>query len=703
MRKSPAVLIVVAGLIGLSRAPSTATAQEWNIDADGKWSVPANWNPQMVPDGASATATLGAKITAARTVTLDQDTALGTLRIDNANAYTLTSDGMNRLLAIRNISVTNANGNGSHVISTPIDILGSGNISISVVDNAAAGLTLSGGLSGAGGLVKLGGGTLVLQARSTYLGTTDVQSGTLLIDHNNGLPNTDVRVATGATLDLAAGVRPTIGTLSGAGRVILKGNVTRLTTATGNASTFGGVISGPGELVKAGTGALTLTSMNTYGGSTSIFGGATIVLGINNALPPTTTLDLSGPDVPATLDLGGSANGNGFNQEVARLTGSGVVINNDGDDRTFTVANPNNDDFGGAILGNLRFVKGGANTLTLSGRTDYRGSTTVQDGTLRIGDFNALHDLSSLGLQNKGTFDLNGFSSTVHALAGTKDTSVTNSGGGSPFFRVDIAMNAASVFDGVISNHLEVVKQGDGMLTLTNNNTYLDGTLISGGILVVNNDRKGSGTGSGDVTILQGGTLRGNGKIEGKIDVRDGGNDKFTGIRPGQPGGSPGELVGAGGLTIAAGGNYAWELGANSTANPGVNFSVISLVGGTLALDPASVLSLLFTDSATAPDASDPFWQMGHTWDIIDVAAASQNAGRTNFGKLLNGDYAAGKFDTFVGQGAQDGDIILRFAPVPEPGSWLLLATGGALIALRRRGGPGHRPRCPGAEGTSGC
>jgi hypothetical protein len=200
----------------------------------------------------------------------------------------------------------------------------------------------------------------------------------------------------------------------------------------------------------------------------------------------------------------------------------------------------------------------------------------------------------------------------------------------------------------------------------------------------------GSGTGTGVVTVNTGGTLAGNGKIDGMIDVKDGGDDKkFKGVRPGNPGQSPGDLAGAGGLTIEGGGSYVWELGQNSDQNPGTDFSVISLEGGTLALDPGSVLSILFTDSATPPDASNPFWEVPHTWDIIALSDGAQNPDSTDFGEIIGGTFSAGSFTTSVDEADDPGDILLHFSPssVPEPPSWPIVLIG-AVAALLLGGAP---------------
>ena len=113
--------------------------------------------------------------------------------------------------------------------------------------------TLSGTISGPGGLTKIGLGTLTLSGRSTYTGATNVNVGTLQAGAVNAFsPFSAFTVASGATLDLNS-FNQTIGSLAGAGVVTL-GSAT-LTTGNDNTSTiFSGAIAGTGGLTKIGAG-----------------------------------------------------------------------------------------------------------------------------------------------------------------------------------------------------------------------------------------------------------------------------------------------------------------------------------------------------------------------------------------------------------------------------------------------------------------
>ena len=195
--------------------------------------------------------------------------------------------------------------------------------SVTLTDNAAIGVTASGALAisgaitdGAGNfnLTKVGSiGTLFLSGNNSYDGTTTVSAGTLNIQNANALGSTatGTTVSNGATLALQGGIvyaaEPL--TLNGTGGGIgalnsVSGNNTWQGTVTlGSGSYIGstaglltlsntvdtsvytvgfvengnttvdGVITGAGNLEKRGTGLLTLTANNNYGGSTTVIAG----------------------------------------------------------------------------------------------------------------------------------------------------------------------------------------------------------------------------------------------------------------------------------------------------------------------------------------------------------------------------------------------------------------------------------------------
>ena len=300
------------------------------------------------------------------------------------------------------------------------------------VDTART-LALVGTVSGAGSLRKIGAGTLRLGAANGYTGGTFVDAGTLTTDVSGAIGSGAAAVASGATLQLggsfasggaaignqgtvrfqdnasagtstitnaagavlafadnasagkatvsnAAGAQvridqvasgASIGSLGGAGDVLLGAKA--LTTGGLNTSTsVSGTIGGAGgSLVKVGGGTLTLSGANTYTGGTTVTGGT---LAANNA--------------------SGSATGTGGVQVQSGATLAG----------TGSIAGPVNVAKGGVLsAGN-----GGAGTLTV-------GSLSLANGAVLNYDLGqagvaggALNDLVNVNgnLQLDGTLNV---------------------------------------------------------------------------------------------------------------------------------------------------------------------------------------------------------------------------------------------------------------------------------------------------------
>jgi len=111
--------------------------------------------------------------------------------------------------------------------------------------------------------------------------------------------------------------------------------------------TFGGVISGTGALVQAGSGTLILTGNNTY------IGGTTISTG--------------------TLQIGNGGT-------------TGNIIGNVNDNGTLTFDRSGTKKiFAGVISGSGSLTKLGSDTLELTADNTYSGGTTIKDGILVAG------------------------------------------------------------------------------------------------------------------------------------------------------------------------------------------------------------------------------------------------------------------------------------------------------------------------------
>ena len=205
-----------------------------------------------------------------------------------------------------------------------------------LVFDVTSGTTLSHVISGSGGLTQAGASMLILTASNTYTGPTTISAGTLEIG-NGGSIGGSSGVANNGVLEfnLSSGTTTVTGVISGSGSltqnnssvVVLTGSdtYTGLTTIgsgtlqignggnTGSINNTSGItgngtlaydlstpttlavsVTGGLSLMQAGSGVLTITSSETYTGSTIIASGATLQLGNGGSINSTNTISDSG-------------------------------------------------------------------------------------------------------------------------------------------------------------------------------------------------------------------------------------------------------------------------------------------------------------------------------------------------------------------------------------------------------------------------
>ena len=174
------------------------------------------------------------------------------------------------------------------------------NTASSIGANSSTTLDISGAVSGANDLTKVGAGTVKLSgANGSFTGDVNVDTGSLQVENGAAIDD-------GATVTLAntSGAvfqtvsSETIGELAGGGASggqVTLGASTTLTTGTATGSTFAGNITGSGNLIKKGSGTFELQGTNTFTGTTTITNGVlTLDNSGGNALDATTTVTISG-------------------------------------------------------------------------------------------------------------------------------------------------------------------------------------------------------------------------------------------------------------------------------------------------------------------------------------------------------------------------------------------------------------------------
>lgn len=335
-----------------------------------------------------------------------------------------------------------------------------------------------------------------------------------------------------------------------------------------------------------------------------------------------------------------------------------------------TLDGANNIAINNVIQGSGAVFKQGGGELTLGGTgvNTYSGGTTLDGGTLTLANNDAL-GTGPLTI-NAGNLNIGGFNQTVGtvSLFGGLISGTTGLLNGSSYH----------VESGTISARLggtgALIKSGSGVATLTGANSFSGGTVINGGTLAVNN-LLGSGTGTGSVSINNGGTLLGFGRISGAVTIAAGGII------------SPGAGVGAlaTGPEFWSGGSvYRWEIN-DAAATPGVGWDLLNIAGAlsisAKSSDKAFIDVASFTLAGTSGVAAnfnpmqDYVWTIVHTTGGITFTQAGESE-LTVFELLTSGfvnPLSGASFSVARANGGNDLNLIYT---VPEPEKWMFLVMG---------------------------
>lgn len=242
---------------------------------------------------------------------------------------------------------------------------------------------------------------------------------------------------------------------------------------------------------------------NTFNGNVTIHNGNLQISG-GNAIPNASDLEIKAGAMLTLLTT---------NEAINALNGAGTVRTHPGFAGTLTVgANGGNGTFSGVIRddgsGVTSFAKTGSGTQVLSGANTYTGGTTINQGTLQLGNDNVLPDTGAINV-NGGTLDVNTRNDTVGAVTLTSG-SITGTTG-------VLTGSSYTVQSGTISAILggsgTLTKTTTGTVTLAAANTYSGVTTVSAGTLLLGSPAAmGSGTsaiqlcdastGASDVALL---------------------------------------------------------------------------------------------------------------------------------------------------------------------------------------------------------
>lgn len=311
-------------------------------------------------------------------------------------------------------------------------------------------------------LTKAGTGIFTLSGACSYTGTTNINTGTLMVGLADGVIPDVSNVTVTGTLDLA-GNNETIAALNGTGTVT--SSVSGAVTLAASSGTFAGIIqngSGTVSLNKIEAGVLTLSGANSYSGQTTISNG-TLICGASEVIP----------NQSAVVITSGIFNLNGFNETIGSLEGTNGTVWSSVNGTPVTLstgANNTNTTFNGTIFdsfANFALTKTGTGTFTLGGNNSHQRTTTVSQGTLKLASASALGGVAGNTIVASGAvLDLNGITYTIQEPLTINGTGISGSGA------VINSSTSAATFAGLLTlGNSATITGGDGLIYLTNTGT----------------------------------------------------------------------------------------------------------------------------------------------------------------------------------------------------------------------------------------
>lgn len=773
--------IAIAFLATLGMLATGARATDWSgAGGNNDWSTPGNWSGGAVPDDSYSGIAIFGPAAATFTPFVDVPWHLNRFDATGGPFYNFTGNTISLSGAGAQMNL------GSGVaISNPLEFF------TTVALTTSSDIELFSALTGAGGMTKLGPGRLWIRTPTMYSGTTTVSAGVLQLGVNGNNLSVDGAIVNNSAVELTGPVQLLQG-MSGPGSLAVLGAiVTSGATFTHTGSTYvgstswlagqflgggpvtiegrldagsdsvfasvagdapsqllllggpvtigaddtstsyDGALSGAGDLVKVGSGRLSLGSPTYYTGSTTISAG-TLRIGngvaapssingpIANAgaleffLPPFNQLmlmqALSGPGTltvlggvvntngqtllthtgattiraggalwgpipnggPLTVDAGGDAQTQ--NAVLQSVSGAGSL--NFG---TLTVGADNTSTaFTGPVIGNF-LTKVGSGRLTLAGPTVHGGGTFINAGTLRFGDGVGAPATITGQIFNNGVLEF-------HATTGTTVTGIVSGSGTLRVLGGIVDLTAQAVHDGatiVDGGVLSGSFMGHGSFAIAAGArlnvaaTGLVTTVTGAGVLDI--DFNGLGVGLGNSSFTFDGVVSGVGGIfnigTGTLTLTGASTSTgLSGVSQGRllvTGSLPGPFQTFNGGTLGGTGTLGPVfIDAGTTIAPGVSPGIINT--GNLNI---AGIALIEIEGTT----------IGAQYDSINVTGTVTLAGAT---LTLAGAHvpAPGSSFTIISNDGVD-PVVGTFAGLPEGAT---VAFNGQVLTISYVGGTGN-------------
>jgi autotransporter-associated beta strand protein len=448
---------------------------------------------------------------------------------------------------------------------------------------AAGSVTVGARVYGGGNLIKSDTGALSLTASNTFTGATIVQQGFVILKNSWGLGSTNspVVVSNTATLELGGAVYVTNKTL---------------------------VLNGPGAV--SDFGALDVESgVNVWAGPVTVNANSTL-----DAWQAGSQLHINGAiSGPAGLECFGYGLGGGthFFEGYAPNTYTGLTTIDAGS--------------------TLELAK----TVAV---TSVAGNVVV-NGELALGSDVQLTAAADVLVNAGGLFSFGPYYDFINTLRGYGSVTFGTDG----YTQIG-AVGGSSEFDGTISGigypgGYTIEKAGGGTFSLTGTNTYLNETVVDGGVLIVDGQQLQS-----PVMVSTSGILTGSGVV---------GNITSSGtVAPGN--GGPAILT-CSNLTFTSSGSYSVDLTGPA---PGSGYAQLNQIGP----GPSDVLGN--ASLQVVPNFATPVG-LGQQFTIISNATAQPFSG--TFAGLPEGaQFMAGGFTFRISYvGGTGNDVVLTLLGVP--------------------------------------
>ena len=452
-----------------------------------------------------------------------------------------------------------------------------------------------------------------------------------------------------------------------------------------------GKIGGTANLLKSGTGTLTISNTNSYNGGTVISAGSviatnasalstsgTITLGDANTgtdktallfSPPTGSISFSRPITISSQGVGTATIGRTGTGTGLVTISSALALNRT---TTFQSATSGTLTLNGGFSGSGSAIFNGGGIISVSGSgISWTGNTSITGSSTVIASSKLL--VSSTGQAGRNVdvalgSGLATTSGTIGMLTGSGRVGATTSGS-----NVNFAVGMGDVnstFDGsigggtvagyVIGSSINLAKTGTGTFTLSGSNNYTGSTTAAQGTLALAGN---ASLASPSLTVTSGAILNVTGMTSGTYAL-----GSTTTLQAGRISGFSNDIIG--------------NLASSGTLNIGGNSSAATLtIGGNLALNGGK---LLFDLASTTTAGS-------HVNDLISLSGNLSLSGITTIASnLLNSTLTNGTYTLITGAGLDAGDASnlawggglvrqgVNFDTTSTPGSVYMIVSGSA-------------------------